>query len=1616
MISQESNRLSFADASYYIRSYDPLKDGTEPNNKVIDDFLSANLSAITFVSELHDGQEKELTKAGSIELRGTKYNDISKESWEQADILNSITGMAPKELVRIIEQIKTKVYSGVSLVQLAHYAFQERNSALSILQSLLNNKEFASTKENILEQIHNKRFDICKNMITFVRKILLNQVEGRKDDENLGEYESAEIRQLSDSQDLIYVTNILKTLTMLVLNVTLPCDVVDLWIDFVNDSNSAVNSMLGIESSVPKLVAQKIEALITVNTLLIFGLDSSSSSINFDTPYYKDVDSFSKINTTLRNESFHPVVLYMWSFVLFSKYLALEESPDEESSFTQKVFGVTPVFEVMTEFALRAESCDVFSSIKDLSSTLSSESLYCAIVSSYVALSLNFIPLNSRTSDMIKAVLLRAPPEFVEVFLSDAEFEKKLAVLRAKLPLVDEALLPLTELTTVHTLFANYEWKTLNTYAVQTKLAELDYDIYDEATNTLDLIQLKKEFLVKPPLEFDDQIYLPLPEDTKGKILPTAANTDEDFIVFIYKYSGWAVLGRILQNISDLYIENDCTLENQTRRLMVSITELITNVVSPKTAIERSTEIMESLSSSIGDGDVVSVVLRIFEHSAHKRDYDIIAVTAEFLCLLFPNFSHFVWSHIARSDLLDRYGKTGIATSILGSVELPQGRYDFTLSLIKLANEMVTESISLESGFPSRTKKDLLEKLTLHFIDVSESYQQWKYINVMQRFELGFYLTTFFTKILYAVYGFDAHSSPNEKVTNALAKCGTLIVNAFLGSQSPDVRSATSLLNIILSSENRQISLLGDEAFGVVCSKLVMHSFELASLLLSIRGFLKMAPSSFEKMIYANSPKLVDLYHTTPTLKRHIVALLHSLVKVPWSDNYLFLLSYLGEKHSEALLNTVSSDLRSPFTNNRLSKDLYMFFSALMESKQDGLSILFLTGKIASSTTENQEHKSTHGASVLKILKKNALKLDSLPEDVGCCLLDAIAYAFNTWANARDCDADAEFISVLLKRVRDFKAPDAKTVEEMNAASAQYRLVSRIIEIFALYLFTSSEVDSQISQLLNENDLAFIYQFFQITGYNKALHETLEKNFEEKWPKLKLEKFAVTPLFATGSFSQDAIFAISIMDRFFGDDEKWTGGGNERGYRDEIIEASSNLKYVTHQIAAAKAWGALLTAFLKKSERPPQDSLLSLATHFLQVNLDSGIQAPLFTEVYCERLQLVFYILYSFQRRAGSLPEKALFKLLELLTSVFKSDQLAFVANIARSTKRNFYRPILRSMLLALSFVKKGTHFIEMESDQLLELFELSFSKGVYLITSEILSDISTSTSNGRQVAILNMEERVQDLLLLLSLFAKIKELNPPDRFNLIMASSLNEVGTLKVLLNLYSTSHLFKMNGETVFAPLTLTFISELCTIDHIATKFIGNGLFTVLLESPLSVAIQEGNIVPEQQTSLHNIWTNGLLSIVLLLLSEFGSRVMPECCLFVSYFSRQIKNATFRWSDSKLAVSTALIRETSQLILLQKMMQALDYKQFLTNPSGKTFQNESQKEVELITNLDTEQERRQLKNVLNRLLTHPKYLNSRVVPTTLEEQRLLEADITRVEFVKRISKHIKELQEALV
>ena len=222
---------------------------------------------------------------------------------------------------------------------------------------------------------------------------------------------------------------------------------------------------------------------------------------------------------------------------------------------------------------------------------------------------------------------------------------------------------------------------------------------------------------------------------------------------------------------------------------------------------------------------------------------------------------------------------------------------------------------------------------------------------------------------------------------------------------------------------------------------------------------LQLPPSTLESQIYGNLPKLIDIYALHNDLRNPIIKLMTHLVRAPWAENFPSLLSYLGQKHSKMIFNSILYDLASTIDDYQFLKSLYRFFSSVMEGKQDGFSILLVTGEtisVGSSPKKSEPSNSASETSILSLLKKNVLKLDCYPESVASRLLEAISYAFNSWAAARNNTADKEFIDFLVKRLEKFEdklAPDS--VEATIKLSSHYRLQARIAEIFALHLFLS---------------------------------------------------------------------------------------------------------------------------------------------------------------------------------------------------------------------------------------------------------------------------------------------------------------------------------------------------------------------------------------------------------------------------------------------------------------------------------------------------------------------------------------------------------------------------------
>lgn len=1602
--------LSFAGICAFLRSGEYDKVHNEPTFEVIDKFLKDNEEIIVHLSGFVEGKEPIEESGNGIVIRGSKY-EVSGEDKKLCEELGEALKVSKRECLRVVSQTRARFPDcEISKDTLVKQILHERNCVLDTVLVLLNDDSFPVLRNSLLQVVFKNRNTIIDEAIVLLRKCV-GQIRDMD--------EESSYRDAMLAYDLIYITNVLNLVAFVCLNQAIGLETITKWYELLGETDYF--RALKTNKDVPNEIFQMVHALMIMDTMIITGYNTSKDTIDTGAAFFNTVDTFRALLDTILDSNPPAVIVYYWSFILYTKTYMLEENPEENFQFVQEVFQTQPISELTKELALAAESDNVFEDISKLSETFKDHSFFSAILSSVVVFSLYFIPISLRTSKMIKAVLMNSPTQYVEKFLTNKEFERKFFLVKSKAPLLKESLIPMINVTSVYPEFAHFEWKELQSYVQEMSLGNLDYDLADDASST-DLISVKTETFVRVPLESNERVLLPIPKNTKGKILPSTA--EDDMIMFLYKYNGWALLGRVFQNVCERYLstssKSEIRKDDIQEELIVSLLDLVASIIGNGISVEKSTEILQQMSIYMSDDYVFDVIFRVFEQSLHLRDYDVIDHCLQVLINSTENFSHFIWSHLARSELLDRYGKSGLIASVLGTMELPNGNYSITIKSVKLAQQLVAESLSSKTEFPESLKKEILSKLIQHFIHVYESYQYWNYASIAEKYELGSNLAILFSSVMYNIYGVEPTNSPENKITRVLSSAASHITRRFLSSDSPDVRMVTSLLHVLLSGNSLEALSIGNEVFYNKYNQCLKNSFELANILISIRALLKLPPSTLELQIYSNLPKFIDIYALHNDLRNPIIKLMTHLVRAPWNENFPSLLSYLGTKHSKMIFKSFLYDLTSNIDDYQFLKNLYRFFSSVMEGKQDGFSILLVTGEtisVGSTLDTSDKGAKTSNVSVLSLLKKNILKLDSYPESVASRLLEAISYAFNSWAAARNNTTDKEFIDFLVKRLENSEEKTApKTVQETIKSSSHYRLHARIAEIFALYLFTASSSDSTITDMLSGPKLVeTVKKIFNVDGYDEKLNSNLSEEFKKLWPHLTLEKFAVSPLYKIGKAYQANIYDIELLDQYFCCDEKWTGTDTSVGFREQVIKSSINLQYVSFQISAAKSWGALLTAFIKKTPKPLQPLYIDIVSELLSLNIEYGVDAPIFVEVYLLRIELVFYILYSFVQTSMVIPESTVETLVSQLLAILKSKEVNYLANIPLSNKNNLYRPVIRSILILLTLAKPYHSFIEKCSDSVLELFELSFSKGVNVVLSSILSSFATASTKGKKVIVPNIADKVQDLLLLLSLFTKIKDLSPSASFNAVLASSLNEFGTLKSLLNLYYSSYLLKSNDEPLFAELTLSFISELVTIQEVAQKMIDNGLFSVFLESPISVSIQTNGVQPEISPRLHNIWSNGIVSIVLQLLSKFGSSILSEVCLFVSYFSKQIDLVVSRWSSDSLSITQAYIQETSQIILLQKMLDDLEYQRFLSVNTSKLKLIDEQEVIELFPGLDTPTERAELSNVLKHLLTHPKYMNSRIVATTPEKQKMMDDEAYRSQLINSITKQITELQTLL-
>ena len=212
--------------------------------------------------------------------------------------------------------------------------------------------------------------------------------------------------------------------------------------------------------------------------------------------------------------------------------------------------------------------------------------------------------------------------------------------------------------------------------------------------------------------------------------------------------------------------------------------------------------------------------------------------------------------------------------------------------------------------------------------------------------------------------------------------------------------------------------------------------------------------------------------------------------------------------------------------------------------------------------------------------------------------------------------------------------------------------------------------------------------------------------------------------------------------------------------------------------------------------------------------------------------------------------------------------------------------------------------------------------------------------------------------------------------------------------------------------------FIQELMEIEIIAEKMVSEGLFVVIVESPISSPIRAGSTSVASGAQYHSIWTNGILPIIISSLHKLGPSVIAEVCVALQLFGKQIESCIESWAkdSSTIRISTSTVAETSQILLIYQLLVSMNVGEYLNESGAVEGVDVEVIDMKVLPGLSSESKRDEFVDCLNNLLKHPKFLTSRVAPSSIDEHRIIKKGGKDYDnFVNELIQEIRDLKDFL-
>jgi nuclear pore complex protein Nup188 len=1252
--------------------------------------------------------------------------------------------------------------------------------------------------------------------------------------------------------------------------------------------------------------------------------------------------------------------LLAWGLVLHRVSIRLSEEP--KSSFDSLLVSVLPQCRKVTddsrfeyihalgqysgELVAHALKSGAFDKLSAVFKQLPEKAEYASVGSALVAACLPYVSMTDSLAQLIHTIL--APfPYITDNFFTDAFAEKAFFLSKAKFPVAFD---PFVTLCTCIRENAFDVLMRMTAYMHDLPKGFKGYDFTGKSTQ----IELTSPLIMFPARTSDGQGGVTLEAGTKGDLV--SSGSGRTLVMWQLEYNGWSFLGRFIEQADAHRLWDQCTM---------GVVRLITNTLNSLDE-SQSAELLESLSAGIANADFVEFIAKKLDEALYNRNIEMCIIGIKLLTALVSVDPQRVWPYLGRSKLLEKNGRGGLLATILGAVEIVSSNYEFTIAIIELAQALVKDTLAraLEHSISAKVKQEVLTKLIRHLVEVYESFAYWRYAVPRQRITIATSILSVFNVIVHATFRADGDGLLADKVTSVLAGASNLITGEFLGANENAIRTLQPLLGAIESmAKSRDAldstdNLLEDDEF-----KYAEATLRFCSLLVRVRSLLKLACSLLERRLYLQSPDLVVIFLRYFRLHSPVADVLESLITGYWPEDQPSLLAHLGTKYSQMLITCLAGCVSGRLETDDTVQNVCSYFSAVIGSKQEGLSILLLSGK----DTRNTSDKVESVVSLLDVLEKKVVsgfKIKGLLNvELTNDLLDALALAHSTWSLnvAKNKEALCGALTEFITDAYSLKIPP-KSPDEIIDASTVISVAAKAARIMSIQLYKVPESDGSkifVDFLLKSRNLCeYSKRFLAIDGFRPSLHGNLGRNFDRKWPKTPLDKYIATAQLGRRAYGPTYFYDLGLLDVVLDDEPIWMDG-----YRNEVAEANLNLSYMDAQISLVKSWCSMLTSLVvnrsKVRDKGTLEMLRIVAGTAVETNVSDDLSVPIFRIVIKARMDLAFFILYHVSK--ASIPVGDV----DLLTTTVKvlTDPniqfLTFAEDRSGGSDTRLYKQLLKIINLQLDDFAKDDegdfHLVQ----ALHSILDVVVIRGMRAVASAM----QTNPSAGG----------VEDVVQITTILRKCLKIEGVTSIYPNLVQQMGDSGCDHAVLSLFSNSlELCISEGDPIFGELSLIYLLEWLNVDIMADHFAASGLFGVLTESSLARAIQEGTIRPTTDPRVFGIWTKGILSIMLQFLKQLGSRLLPESIVFIELYSRQFDSAFRQWLDSDVIVSSSTIEETYQLFLLLDIV-------------GKLAESHQlQPKIKLPS-------KRDVIDSLGYLLSHQKYLASRIVVTTAEEQKLM-------------------------